>query len=76
MLAWQLFVNPVELSPTSHLWLMLPLFLVVAIIHKTMRITDIRRLWIEVVKLVVYMAAGTAVLAVALWLVMTHFPQS
>ena len=71
-----LFVNPIYLSPTSQLWLMLPLFLPVAVIHKTMRAVDIRRLWREVLVLVAYMAAGTIALAIVLWLVMTYWPSS
>ncbi len=76
MIAWQLFVNPVLLMPTSQLWLMLPLFAAVAIIHKTMRTMDISKLWKEVLVLVAYMAAGTVVLAFALWFVVTYWPHS
>ena len=71
-----LFVNPIHLSPTSQLWLILPLFVTVAIIHKTMRTGNIRRLWRDVLVLVAYMAAGTVVLATVLWLVMTYWPNS
>ena len=75
MTAATLFVNPIYLSPTNQLWLMLPLLVTVAVIHKTMRTADIRRLLREVLVLVAYMAAGTVVLAVVLWLVMTHWPK-
>jgi len=70
-----LFVNPIYLSPTNQLWLMLPLLVTVAVIHKTMRTGDIRRLLRDVLALVAYMAAGTVVLAVVLWLVMTYWPR-
>ena len=76
MMLAKLFVNPIYLTPTSQLWLMLPLFVTVAVIHKTMRTSHIRRLWREVLVLVGYMAAGTVVLAVVLWLVMTYWPGS
>ena len=74
MIAWTLFLNPIRIAPTSQLWLMLPLFLVVAGIHKTMRIGDLRRLWREVPILLGYMTVGAIILAVALWLVMLHWP--
>jgi len=71
-----LFVNPVNLSPTSQLWLMLPLFLSAAIVHKTIRTGNLRRLWRDVAFLfTVYMIGGTIVLALVLWLVMTHWPS-
>lgn len=76
MIAWTLFLNPICIAPNSQLWLMLPLFLVVAVIHKTMRIGDLRRLWWEVPFLLGYMTVGAIVLAVALWLVMMHWPGS
>ena len=75
MTAATLFVNPIHLSPTNQLWLMLPLLVTVAVIHKTMRTADIRRLLREVLVLVAYMVAGTVVLAVVLWLVMTYWPR-
>ena len=65
-----LFVNPIYLPPDSQLWLMLPLFVSVAAIHKTMRTNDLRRLWREVLVLVAYMIIGTIILAAILWLVM------
>jgi hypothetical protein len=67
MIAWTLFLNPVELSHTSQLWLILPLFFSVAIVHKTMRCTDLRRLPREALGAVIYMAMGLAIAAGVLW---------
>ncbi len=62
-----LFVNPVLLSPNAQLWLILPLFVSVAIVHKTMRVRKLRHLPLQVVVIWVYMVLGTAVLGVLLW---------
>lgn len=67
MIAWTLFLNPVQLSHTSHLWLILPLFVSVAVIHKTLRSTRLRRLPIDVAISVAYMTLGLAVAAALLW---------
>lgn len=67
MIAWTLFLNPVQLSHTSQLWLILPLFVSVATVHKTLRSTRLRRLPIEVAISVAYMTLGLAVAAAALW---------
>ncbi len=62
-----LFINPMLLSPNAQLWLILPLFVSVAVIHKTMRVETLRRLPLQVVIIWIYMVLGTAVLGVILW---------
>jgi hypothetical protein len=62
-----LFFNPAELSHTSQLWLILPLFVSVALVHKTMRCDDLRQLPREVASTVLYMTIGLALAALGLW---------
>lgn len=65
-----LFYNPLILpSDSTLLWLLLPVLVGVAVVYKTIRTKNLRRLWLEVVSLVAYMIVGLAVLAVVLWVV-------
>ena len=56
------------------LWLLLPLCASVAIIYKTVRTKNLRRLPVEVLGLVVYMTVGLVALGMGLWLVHTIVP--
>lgn len=68
MIAWTLFYNPVErFSDLGQLLMMLPLLVAVAVIYKTIRTRNIRRLPIEILNLIGYMIGGLTVLGVALW---------
>ena len=68
-----LFHNPLQLSSSSLLWLLLPLWLGVAIVYKTIRTRRLPRLAWEIIGVFVYLMAGSAALAVALWLVQEFF---
>lgn len=70
MMAWTLFVNPIVIPQTWELWLLLPLCLSVAVVYKTVRTTDLRKLPREVAGLMVYMVGGLVLLGTVLWLVM------
>ena len=74
MTALALFVKPMTLHFYSLLWMLMPLCLSVAIIYKTVRITDLSRLPLEVVRLVVYMAIGLVALGGVLWLIHEYWP--
>jgi len=69
-----LFVHPMTLPFYSLLWLLPPLCLGVAIIYKTIRTDDIRRLPRQVLGLAVYMAGGLAGLGAGLWLILRYWP--
>ena len=69
-----LFTNPITLSSSDILWLIAPLCLGVAIVYKTVRTENLRRLPAQVLGLMVYMAAGLAALGVALWALHTYWP--
>ncbi len=62
-----LFRNPMEISSSCILWLLIPLCVSVAIIYKTVRTDNVRRLHIQIVSLVAYMIAGLVLLGGVLW---------
>jgi len=74
MIAWTPFDNPIVLRSDAVLWLVLPLIVSVAIVYKTIRTRNLRRLPIQVLGSVVYMAVGLAALCVLLWLIGTYWP--
>lgn len=74
MMAWKMFFEPITLSFDSLLWLLMPLCAAVAIIYKTVRTQNIRRLYLEIIVLIVYMFGGLIALGAALWLVHEYWP--
>ena len=60
-----LFYNPVSLPSDALLWLLPPLCLAVAIIYKTIRTQNLRRLWLDTALLFLYMMGGLVALMVA-----------
>jgi len=74
MIAWTLFRDPMTLGFRGLLWLLIPLCVSVAVIYKTVRVRDLRRLPRQIVFLVLYMAGGLAGLGVGLWLVHEYWP--
>ena len=69
MTAWVLFRTPMPLEAGSWmLWLLLPLCMAVAIVYKTVRTKNLRRLPLEVLALMGYMTAGLVALGIGLWL--------
>lgn len=73
-MAWTIFYNPVPLSFYGQLWLLVPLCAGVAIIYKTVRVNDLRRLWREVLLLTAYMVGGLIALCAGLWLIQDYWP--
>ncbi|MFB3892063.1 MAG: hypothetical protein ACE15C_08580 [Phycisphaerae bacterium] len=69
-----LFVNPLPIPWSYSLWLILPLCLAVAIVYKAVRTHDVRRLWIEIAGLSLYMVAGLSALGAGLWLIQEYWP--
>ena len=67
-----IFYNPITLPCDSLLWLMLPLVVSVAIVYKTVRTHNLRRLPLEILGLVGYVAAGVVALAVGLWAIQAY----
>jgi hypothetical protein len=73
MIAFTLFHNPLPIPGDWGLWLVFPMCLLVAIVYKTLRVNDLRRLPGAVAVLMLYMVGGLAVLGVGLWLVQAVF---
>ncbi len=69
-----LFVHPLIIPWSLHLWLVLPLCAAVAVVYKTLRVQRIKSLPREVVVLWVYMLGGLSALAIALWLIADYWP--
>ena len=67
-----IFFHPVTLPSDSLLWLMLPLVVSVAVVYKTLRTNNLRRLPLQILGLVGYIAGGTVVLAVGLWAIQAY----
>jgi hypothetical protein len=67
-----LFHNPMTLSTDSLLWLMLPLSISVAIVYKTLRTNNLRRLPLEILGLIGYVVVGVIGLGVGLWFIQTY----
>ena len=74
MIAWTPFFHPIIIRADAVLWLVLPLILSVAVIYKTIRARDLRRLPIQVLGAVVYMVVGLSALCALLWLIGTYWP--
>lgn len=73
MIAWTLFVNPILIPQTLVLWLILPMCFSVAVVYKTVRTHNLRKLPFEIVGLMAYMVGGLILLGLVLWLVQTLF---
>ncbi len=69
MIIATLFRNPMLVSTDALLWLLIPLCASVAIIYKTIRTENIRRLPLEILVLFVFMIAGLVALGAGLWAV-------
>lgn len=66
------FVHPIILPYGSLLWLMAPLMVSVAIVYKTLRTRHLRRLPLEILALMGYIAGGVVALAVGLWAIQAY----
>ncbi|NLW86074.1 MAG: hypothetical protein GXY38_04305 [Planctomycetes bacterium] len=65
---------PMTLPPYGQLWLLLPLLAAVAVVYKTVRAEDVRRIWLESLLLFAYMLGGLVVLGAILWAVISFWP--
>lgn len=74
MIAWTLFYNPIPFRSGSLLWLLLPLCATVAVVYKTVRTQDVRRLPVEILSLLGYMTAGLVALGAVLWVIQAYWP--
>lgn len=69
-----LFYNPMVIPWDATLWLLAPLCAAVAIVYKTVRINDVRRLPLQTAILLAYMMGGLSVLGAVLWLILKYWP--
>lgn len=67
-----LFYYPMQLPWNLVLWMVLPLCFSVALVYKTIRVTDIRRLPREALGLFLYIVVGLGVLGAALYLILEY----
>jgi len=70
----KLFTHPIILPFHTILWLVLPLCASVAVVYKTIRVNNIRRMPMEAGVLLVYMAVGLGALGLGLWAVHAYWP--
>ena len=70
MIAWTIFLNPIELSSWMPLPLILPLCAAVALCYKTLRVGHISELPKQAVWVLAYTLAGLTLLGSALWLML------
>jgi hypothetical protein len=60
------FTNPMVLNSQTF-WLIIPVSVAVAIVYKTVRTTNLRRLPLEIVRLSLYILVSEAALMIAGW---------
>jgi len=72
MTAWTLFLHPMRLGSQYVLYLILPLCVSVAVVYKTVRTKNLRRLWLETLVLIGYMVLGLVALAVGLFVLLEY----
>lgn len=58
-----ILVHPMDIPSRYVIWLIVPLSILVAVVYKTVRTRDLRRLPIEILSLCLYILAGEAALA-------------
>ena len=73
--AWTIFLNPAPLPASAILWLVLPLCAAVALVYKTLRVQDVRRLPWVAGGLFLYIAAGLVALGAGLWALVKYWPR-
>ncbi len=70
----QLFVHPQILPFDMIPWLLLPLCVSVAVVYKTIRVRDLRRLPVQAGILIVFMLGGLLTLGAGLWAIHEYWP--
>jgi len=71
MIGWRLLVTPVQMG-WNHIWLVVPLCAMVAVVYKTIRVERLRELPRQVLALWAYMAVGLTALAVAFYFLVEY----
>ncbi len=74
MIGWAVFYNPMTLPHDSLIWLMLPLCLGVAVVYKTIRAENLRRLALDIAGLMCLIVGGLVALGTVLWLIQKFWP--
>ncbi len=74
MIQAAVFYNPTVLSSDSLLWLLVPICASVAIVYKTLRTANLRRLPLQIAWLMTYMLVGLAALGAGLWAIHEYWP--
>jgi len=69
-----IFQNPMTISSTTAMWMLLPICTAVAVIYKTIRAEHLRDIPREVIVLMIYMLVGLTVLGGSLWAVQEYWP--
>jgi len=69
-----LFYHPITLPAKAVLWLVIPLCLSVAVVYKTVRTDNLRKLPMQIFVLAAYVLFGLTVLGVCLYLVQEYWP--
>lgn len=70
-----LFTNPQMIESRWIIWLLIPLCVAVAIAYKTVRTHNIRRLWLDIIRLIAQIVVGLTALGFVLWLIQGYWPQ-
>ena len=66
-----IFKPPIQMG-ADHIWLVLPLCMVLAVVYKTIRVKYIRQLPLQILSLWAYIFVGLVSLAVAFWLLVEY----
>jgi len=67
MILASIFHQPMQLSGDCMLWLLAPICASIAVVYKTLRTTNLRRLPLQIAALMAYMLIGLTVLGAGLW---------
>ena len=71
MIGWRIFLNPMELG-TAHVWLVLPLCALVAVVYKAIRVEHLRDLPRQILNLWALMAVALTALGAAFYLLLEY----
>ena len=66
-----IFKHPIQMG-VNHIWLVLPLCMVLAVVYKTIRVKHLRQLPLQILGLWAYIFVGLVSLAVAFWLLVEY----
>ena len=66
-----IFKHPVQLG-IEHVWLVLPLCMVLAVVYKTIRVRHLRQLPLQIAGLWAYIFVGLTALAVTFWILVEY----